>query len=51
MGRYYYWMIWYPMAYWILSVITTVVALPKAIVHRRLFRRGAWDSTDRGLRP
>lgn len=51
MGRYYYWMIWYPMAYWILNVITTVVALPKAIVHRRQFRRGAWDSTDRGLRP
>lgn len=51
MGRYYYWMIWYPMVYWILNVITTVVALPRAIVHRRQFRRGAWDSTDRGLRP
>lgn len=51
MGRYYYWMIWYPMVYWILNVITTVVALPRAIVHRRQFRRGVWDSTDRGLRP
>lgn len=51
MGRYYYWMIWYPMAYWILNVITTVVALPKAILHRRQVRRGVWDSTDRGLRP
>lgn len=51
MGRYYYWMIWYPMAYWIVNVITTVVALPKAIVHRRQVRRGLWESPDRGLRP
>ncbi len=51
MGRYYYWMIWYPMLYWIVSVITTVVALPKAVLHRRQVRRGVWDSTDRGLRP
>jgi biofilm PGA synthesis N-glycosyltransferase PgaC len=50
MGKYYYWMIWYPMVYWVLSVLTTVVALPKAIKHRSRLR-GAWESPDRGLRP
>jgi biofilm PGA synthesis N-glycosyltransferase PgaC len=48
-GRYYYWMIWYPMAYWILSVLTTVVAVPKAVFKRR-GTRARWDSPDRGLR-
>jgi biofilm PGA synthesis N-glycosyltransferase PgaC len=50
MGKYYYWMIWYPIIYWVLSVLTTVVALPKAVIHRRRLR-GVWDSPDRGLRP
>ena len=51
MGKYYYWMIWYPVAYWIMSVLTTVAALPKAILHRRKVRRGTWESPDRGVRP
>lgn len=50
MGRYYYWMIWYPMAYWILSVFTTVIAIPKALFSYRR-KRGTWESPDRGLRP
>lgn len=49
MGKYYYWMIWYPMAYWALSVLTAVVAVPKAILHRRRIR-GTWESPDRGVR-
>ncbi|NIR61025.1 MAG: poly-beta-1,6 N-acetyl-D-glucosamine synthase [Gammaproteobacteria bacterium] len=48
-GRYYYWMIWYPMAFWVLNVLTAVVALPKALVRRRR-ARGVWRSPDRGLR-
>lgn len=48
-GRYYYWMIWYPMAYWIMNVFTTVVAVPKALFKRR-GTRARWDSPDRGLR-
>jgi len=48
-GRYYYWMIWYPLAYWILSVFTTVVAVPKVILRGR--RRATWVSPDRGIRP
>ena len=50
MGKYYYWMIWYPIAYWVLSVLTTVVAIPKALYYRKR-KRGTWESPDRGLRP
>lgn len=49
-GKVYYWMIWYPMVYWLLSVFTAVVAVPIAIFRKR-GRRGRWESPDRGLRP
>ena len=48
-GRYYYWMIWYPLAYWILNVCTSVVALPSVLLRGR--RRARWKSPDRGIRP
>ncbi len=50
LGRYYYWMIWYPMAYWAIHAAATIVALPTAI---RAARRQhvTWESPDRGLRP
>ena len=48
--RQYYWMIWYPLAYWTLNVFTTVVAVPLAIL-RRPGHRARWRSPDRGLRP
>ncbi len=48
-ARYYYWMIWYPLAYWMLNVFTSVVALPSVIVRGR--RRATWKSPDRGIRP
>ena len=50
MGRHYYWMIWYPLAYWLISVATSVVALPKVIL-RGKGKRARWTSPDRGLRP
>jgi biofilm PGA synthesis N-glycosyltransferase PgaC len=46
--RHFFWMIWYPLAYWLISVFTTVVALPKTIFNRQ--RIGTWISPDRGLR-
>lgn len=49
-AKIYYWMIWYPMAYWLLNVFTTVVAVPKALFKTR-FQRGVWESPDRGLQP
>ena len=48
-GRNYYWMIWYPIAYWILSLLTTVTAVPKTLLKRRR-QRATWVSPDRGLR-
>lgn len=48
-GRNYYWMIWYPVAYWMLSLFTTVTALPKTLLKRR-GKRAIWTSSDRGFR-
>ncbi|MGM0516878.1 MAG: poly-beta-1,6-N-acetyl-D-glucosamine synthase [Pseudomonadota bacterium] len=48
--RNYFWVIWYPLAFWLLSMATTVVALPRAIL-KRSGERARWVSPDRGLRP
>ncbi len=48
-GRYYYWMIWYPLAYWGLNVCTSVVAMPRVLLRGR--KRATWKSPDRGIRP
>ncbi|MCA3837032.1 glycosyltransferase family 2 protein, partial [Burkholderia sp.] len=40
--------IWYPVAFWLISMITTVVALP-AIVLRGRGKRAVWVSPDRGI--
>ncbi len=46
----YFWVIWYPLLYWMLSMLTVVVALPRTLLSRR-GRRARWTSPDRGLRP
>jgi len=46
----FYWMIWYPLAYWILSMITTIVAVPRALL-RDTKKRARWISPDRGILP
>lgn len=48
--RHYFWMIWYPLLYWLLNVATTVVAVPR-ILWRGKGKRARWNSPDRGLRP
>jgi biofilm PGA synthesis N-glycosyltransferase PgaC len=40
--------IWYPVAFWLISMITTVVALP-AVVLRGRGKRAVWVSPDRGI--
>ncbi|NNF51977.1 MAG: poly-beta-1,6 N-acetyl-D-glucosamine synthase [Gammaproteobacteria bacterium] len=50
LGRFYYWMIWYPMIYWVIQAATTIVAFPRAMFRLR-GRRAIWTSPDRGLRP
>jgi biofilm PGA synthesis N-glycosyltransferase PgaC len=48
--RIWFWMIWYPLAYWAMSAATTVVALPNALL-RKSGTRATWVSPDRGLAP
>lgn len=48
-GRTYYWMIWYPLVYWMITTSTSIVALPKALLKRK-GTRAVWTSPDRGLR-
>ena len=50
LGRYYYWMIWYPMIYWAIHAAASVVAVPKALLKHR-GSRAIWVSPDRGIRP
>ncbi len=47
-GRNYFWVVWYPMVYWMLSMFTTIVAVPKTLSKRRT--RATWVSPDRGIR-
>lgn len=47
--RYYYWMVWYPLAYWMLTTFSTVWAVPKTLA-RKSGKRAVWVSPDRGLR-
>ena len=46
--RYYFWMIWYPVAFWVINVFTTVVATPRVLL-RRTGKRATWRSPDRGI--
>ena len=43
-----FWMIWYPMAFWLLTTLTAVASLPRAIFRRRR-ERTTWVSPDRGI--
>lgn len=47
--RHYFWMIWYPLAYWLLNMVTTVVAVPRVLLRAR-GKRATWVSPDRGVR-
>lgn len=50
LGHYYYWIIWYPLAFWVINIATTVSAYPRVIL-RRGGKRARWVSPDRGIRP
>lgn len=47
LGRQYYWMIWYPLGFWLITMVTTVTAVPAVMMRRR--RNGLWISPDRGI--
>ena len=46
--RYFLWTVWYPLAFWMINMVTTVIALPKALL-RRTGKRAIWRSPDRGI--
>jgi biofilm PGA synthesis N-glycosyltransferase PgaC len=46
----FYWMIWYPLAYWMINMLTTIVAVPRALL-RNTNKRARWTSPDRGIAP
>lgn len=48
LARCYYWMVWYPLAYWVINLCTSIVGLPKAVLKRR-GTRAIWVSPDRGV--
>lgn len=45
----FFWIIWYPLAYWILQTVTAVIGFVKALL-RPARAKGKWISPDRGLK-
>ena len=44
-----FWIIWYPLAFWLISTITTAAAFPRAFFLKRNAHT-TWVSPDRGVR-
>ena len=44
-----FWIIWYPLAFWLISTITTAAAFPRALFRKRNAHT-TWVSPDRGVR-
>lgn len=49
LAKNYFWMIWYPFVFWIITVSGTIAALPK-VLSRNDGKRARWVSPDRGIR-
>jgi biofilm PGA synthesis N-glycosyltransferase PgaC len=47
-GRVYYWMIWYPLAFWFINVFTVIAGSVKA-ARKKPNNRAVWESPDRGI--
>jgi len=47
--RIFFWMVWYPLIYWMINMLTVVVAVPKALL-RDNKQNAVWESPDRGIR-
>lgn len=48
-GESLFWVVWYPLLFWMLQAATAVVGLPRAL-RRPPHARGTWISPDRGFR-
>ena len=49
LGKNYFWMIWYPFVFWLITLSGSIVAFPK-ILFRSDGKRARWVSPDRGMR-
>ena len=47
--KYYYWMVWFPIAFWLINVFAILIGLPRAIFRKKGVK-ATWVSPDRGLR-
>jgi biofilm PGA synthesis N-glycosyltransferase PgaC len=50
LGRNLFWMIWFPVVFWVIACAATVVSYPKVLARGR-GARARWVSPDRGIRP
>ena len=48
LGRALFWIIWYPLVFWIITFLTTLASFPKAMLRPRQ-ERARWISPDRGI--
>ncbi|MED5610255.1 MULTISPECIES: poly-beta-1,6-N-acetyl-D-glucosamine synthase [Pseudomonas] len=44
-----FWVIWYPFAFWLVTLLTTLVSFPKVMLRARQ-GRARWTSPDRGIK-
>ncbi|USE84118.1 poly-beta-1,6-N-acetyl-D-glucosamine synthase [Acinetobacter tibetensis] len=49
LGKNYFWMIWYPFVFWLITISATIMAFPKVLL-RGEDKRARWVSPDRGIR-
>ncbi len=49
LGKNYFWMIWYPFVFWLITLTASIVAFPKVLL-RGDGQRARWVSPDRGMR-
>jgi biofilm PGA synthesis N-glycosyltransferase PgaC len=45
-----FWIVWYPLAFWMISTLSTLRAIPKVLLRKDTEVRGTWVSPDRGFR-
>lgn len=45
----YYWMIWYPIAFWLITISASIIAFPRVLLREKA-QRARWESPDRGIR-
>lgn len=46
---YLFWIVWYPLIYWMINVFTAVVGVPQGLLQKK-GKRAVWESPDRGIK-